>query len=192
MSEPVEFLITFAIAVGLPFIAAAVLGYFGYTQKPKSRGLIALAGGLVALAFLAGIGTILFFAMVPQEVRNRQPSPVNEGADYQREVDQRLGRIGLALERIAPLLLAPRLADSEWQDQVATQAAVIQLEYEVINRMNPPPDKAQSHRALLDALGNCDRSMDRLMIGIERIDSAALAESNELMQSCNKTIEALN
>lgn len=193
MSDPVEFLLTFLVAVGLPFIAGAALAYFGYTQKPKSRGLLITAGGAVALAFLAGVGTILFFTMVPEEVRDRaHPQPANPVADYHAEINQRAGRIGTALGRLSPLLLSPQLGNAEWQEQVTTQAAVIQLEYEVMGRMNVPADERQPHRALLDALGECNRAMDRLIAGVERVDNQALTEAGELLMSCDRGLADLN
>lgn len=191
MSDTVEFLLTFIVSVGFLFIAASVLAYFGYTQKPRSKGLLTLAALFIALAFLAGIGTILFFTLVPPEARNRPYStPADPVADYQREVDSRLGRIGASLEKLSPLLLSPQFTP-DWQKQVTDRAAGIQVEYEVIGRMNPPPKKAQSHRALFDALGDCDRAMARLADGIDRIDNQALDEANELLKSCNDKISAL-
>lgn len=193
MSDTVEFLLTFVIAVGTFFVVGAFFAYLGYTQKPKSRGMITLAGVCVALAFLAGIGTILFFTMVPEEVRDRpRTTPANSVDDYHREVNDRLGRIAVALERMTPLLLSPQISNSEWQDQVTTQAAVIQLEYEVLGRMSPPSEALQSHRALLSAVGDCDSSMDRLMAGIDKLDTEALVKANELMESCNRRLGELN
>lgn len=205
MSDAVEFLITFIVSVGLLFAIAALFGYFGYTQKPKNKGLLALAGLFVTLAFLSGICTVLFFTMVPKEVRNQAQAPQevratdipmgrNPGAVqvYRLRMGEQAEAMGTAIREVGFLLSSPQVTSDHWRNQIKDQAEIVHGAHEKLTELKTPDEMLYAHRLLLDASSDCDKSMSLLVTGIEKVDTKTLTEAKELMDSCGRKTDAAN
>lgn len=108
---------------------------------------------------------------------------------YSLATVEHIQTIGKALTTLSPLLLDPQFGDREWILRVAAQMAAIQVSYQRLSEIDPPPQLAHVHRAIVNAAGDCSASMDHLADGIDHLRAEDIQEATRLLQSCNAKIQ---
>lgn len=108
---------------------------------------------------------------------------------YSLATIEHIQTIGKALTALPPLMFDPQFGDREWILRVATQMAAIQVSYQRLSEIDPPPQLAHVHRVIVDAAGDCSASMDHLASGIDNLRPQDIQEATRLLQSCNDKIQ---
>lgn len=113
-----------------------------------------------------------------------------EQGRYVLTVIRQLTTMNQSQDNLETLLLAPELGNTRWTGSVRAQVAVVRLVCNQLEGIDPPQDLASVHAAILDVCGDCRRTVDIALDGIDNLDPAAIAQAADSAQRCVAGLQA--
>ncbi|MEA3334596.1 MAG: SH3 domain-containing protein [Chloroflexota bacterium] len=87
-------------------------------------------------------------------------------------------------ENLGALLESPEMGNVRWTGSVRAQLTVVRLVCNQIHLVDPPEGVAGIYQALVDVCGDCQKTVDIVLDGIDNLDVNAISQATVTGQSC--------
>lgn len=113
-----------------------------------------------------------------------------EQGRYVLTMVRQLTAMNQSQDNLESLLLAPELGNVRWTGSVRAQVAVVRLVCTQLEGIDPPQDLESVHTTILEVCGDCRRTVDIALDGIDSLDPGAIAQAADSAQRCVEGLQA--
>lgn len=110
--------------------------------------------------------------------------PPDPSAVYLEAVGGRSASMGKAMANLGNLWQDPHPLNDNWRRAVALQVGSLQADYELVTRLEPPPDMVDIHEVVLTGAGACNDASEHITAALDGGGKPELDTAAALLQAC--------